>query len=137
MPNSSIEQAREAFKDFENFPNEPKGREALAEGLAVLLEVIATTSSEKDIEVCNNLIKIYRNKIDTEARRLIEIKSSLNWEFLQHWQGVMAEFQALDIDVPEDFRKLESQLKIAILVKQIQQWSSTEIKDLKILLEEL
>ena len=137
MYEATLERARLMLQKFEHAQNELVGREDLAEGLEELLEVRDATSDAKTISICNHLIETYRKKIEDEVTSLIDKKASLSLEFLQHWQNVMAEFQALDIDVPEEFKKLVSQLKIAIVVKQVQQLSPAERERLRILLEQI
>lgn len=126
MDHSIIEEARVWLQKFDKSSTEAVGRKALADALSKLVEIEGAVQEMQSRTVARNLIRTYCAKVEEQASRLLAVKEELGWEPLLHWHAIVGEFEDLEIDVPNNFRALRSQLVVEAMLKQAKELSPSE-----------
>lgn len=130
MHHPALQKARCELQKFEKSATEAVGREALADALAELVDLQTSQPEERVRIVSQNLINTYRTKVEKEASRLLREKATLSWQSILHWHGVMGEFEDLELQVPDSFRTLRSQLYFDAVLKQVHELNPYERQSL-------
>jgi hypothetical protein len=108
-PRDLLAEPRKLLRRFEAQMEYPEGLAHLSEGLSLLADIAAGTTSAELKQTCSTMVSTYALQVQARAQPLLT-QSSVQKETLAHWHSVFSEFEGSGFALPSQVTKCSANL---------------------------